>query len=402
MTENTHYKIQGLDGSGRFVSVQLAAASLHEAEQQAVTQGLQVMAITPTNQTILTTFKTIGVKKFPLLMFNEELLALLDAGLSIVQTLETLLEKETKTENRQILSAVVASLHEGHTLSVAFQTQHAAFPALYVATIRSSERSGNLVESIRRYVAYQLQVDQIRKKIIAAAIYPIMLLVVGGLVVLFLLIYVIPKFSHIYSDVGHELTLASKLLVQWGTLIEQHGGLLALIVISILGIVVFLSSRSSVRGWIFEMMWRMPVIGERMRIYQLSRFYRTLGMLMNAGIPIMPALEQVSGLLDKRLQMRLATARNDVRSGQPLSIALEHNNLTTSVASRLLRVGESTGQMGGMMDRIADFHEEELRRWIDWGSRLLEPLLMTFLGIVIGGIIVLMYMPIFELAGAVQ
>ena len=397
-----HYKIQGLDDSGRFVSLQLAANSAHEAEQLGIAQGLQVMAVNPVHQSVFAVFKQIGSKKFPLLMFNEELLALLEAGLSIVQTLETLLEKETKTESRQILSAVVASLHEGHTLSVAFQTQHAAFPNLYVATIRSSERSGNLVESIRRYVAYQLQVDQIRKKIIAAAIYPTLLLIVGGLVVLFLLIYVIPKFSHIYADVGHELTLSSKLLVQWGTLIEQHGGLLAFIVLSILAVVVFLSSRSNVRGWLFEMMWRMPVIGERMRIYQLSRFYRTLGMLMSAGIPIMPAMEQVAGLLDKRLQIRLATARNDVRTGQPLSLALEHSNLSTPVSNRLLRVGESTGQMGGMMDRIADFHEEELRRWIDWGSRLFEPLLMTFLGIVIGGIIVLMYMPIFELAGSVQ
>lgn len=397
-----HYKIQGLDNNGHFVSVELAARGLHEAEQLAVAQGVQVMAISPVKQSLLTIFKTIGVKKFPLLMFNEELLALLEAGLSIVQTLETLLEKETKAESRQVLTAVVASLHEGHTLSVAYQSQQAAFPNLYVATIRSSERSGNLVESIRRYVAYQLQVDQIRKKIIAAAIYPTLLLVVGCLVVLFLLIYVIPKFSHIYADVGHELTLSSKLLVQWGNLIEQHGGLLALIVLFLLSFFVFLSSRSNVRSWIFEMMWRMPVIGERMRIYQLSRFYRTLGMLMSAGIPIMLALEQVAGLLDRRLQMRLATARNDVRSGQPLSLALEHSNLSTPVANRLLRVGESTGKMGGMMDRIADFHEEELRRWIDWGSRLFEPLLMTFLGIVIGGIIVLMYMPIFELAGSIQ
>lgn len=397
-----HYKIQGLNDNGRFVSLQLAATSVHEAEQLGIAQGLQVMAVNPVNQSVFAAFKQIGTKKFPLLMFNGELLALLDAGLSVVQTLETLLEKETKAENRQVLSAVVISLREGHTLSVAFQSQRTAFPDLYVATIRSSERSGNLVEAIRRYVAYQMQVDEIRRKIITAAIYPTLLLVVGSLVVLFLLIYVIPKFSHIYADVGHELTLSSRLLVQWGMLIEQHGGLLTLIVASILGFILFLCSRPNVRGWMFEMMWRMPVIGERMRIYQLSRFYRTLGMLMSAGIPIMPALEQVAGLLDKRLQMRLASARNDVRSGQPLSLALEYSNLSTPVASRLLRVGEGTGQMGDMMDRIADFHEEELRRWIDWGSRLFEPLLMTFLGIVIGGIIVLMYMPIFELAGSIQ
>ena len=220
------YKIQGLDASGHFVSIELSAAGPQQARQIGRERGLDVLAV-ESSRPGLAILRRSRAAKFPLLLFNQELLALLEAGLSIVEALETLLEKEARAENRHVLKGVVASLHEGQSLSAAFESQPAAFPELYIATVRSSERSGNLADSLQRYVAYQIQVDQMRKKIIAASIYPLLLMVVGGLVVLFLLIYVIPKFSHIYADTGHDLPFASWLLLRWGELIETHGGLLA-------------------------------------------------------------------------------------------------------------------------------------------------------------------------------
>jgi len=396
------FTVQGLDNSGRFITLKVEASTIQEAERLGADHGIQVLDVKAAGQEWSAPFLRFSNYKFPLLLFNQELLTLLEAGLSIVVVLETLLEKETNPHARLALKSIVTHLHEGRTLSSALEGQPAVFPALYVATIRSSERTGSLVESLRRYIAYQMQVDQMRKKIIAASIYPALLLFVGGLVVLFLLTYVIPKFSHIYADSGRELPLASWLLMRWGALIETHGSLVAGISLGTLFFAAYAFSRPSVRGWFREVLWGLPVVGERMRIYQLSRFYRTLGMLSSAGIPLMAAMEQVGGLLDIRLQAKLAEAKNHVREGQSLSHAMELSGLSTSVALRLLRVGEQTGQMGEMMDRIADFHEEELNRWIDWASRLLEPLLMTAIGLIIGGIVVLMYVPIFELAGSIQ
>lgn len=396
------YTVQGVDDSDRLVSLQLDAATAAEARRLGAERGLQVLDVSSARAAWSGLLATRTSGTFPLLLFNQELLALLEAGLSIVEALETLLEKENKSHSRYVLQSVVAGLHEGRTLSAALESQPGAFPALYVAAIRASERSGNLAESLRRYIAYQTQVDQMRKKIIAASIYPIILILVGGLVVLFLLTYVVPKFSHIYADTGRELPLASLLLMKWGELFENHGGLILGLGLGVLMLAVYALTRSDVRGWVRELLWRTPVVGERMRIYQLSRFYRTLGMLAGAGIPLMTAMNQVTGLLDSRLQARLAEAKNGVREGLALSRAMEQSGLSTAVASRLLRVGERTGQMGSMMDRIADFHEEELNRWIDWASRLFEPLLMTFIGLVIGVIVVLMYVPIFELAGSIQ
>ncbi|HTD91599.1 MAG TPA: type II secretion system F family protein, partial [Burkholderiales bacterium] len=157
-----------------------------------------------------------------------------------------------------------------------------------------------------------------------------------------------------------------------------------------------------VRAYLESLLWRMPAIGEHLKVYQLARFYRTIGMLLRGGMPLVAALEMGANLLHPVIRERLARANLAVSEGRSLSQCMEENGLTTPVAFRLLAVGEQSGNMGEMMDRIALFHDEEISRWVDWFTRLFEPLLMAFIGIVIGGIVILMYMPIFELAGSLK
>ena len=139
-----------------------------------------------------------------------------------------------------------------------------------------------------------------------------------------------------------------------------------------------------------------------MRIYQLGRFYRTLGMLLRGGIPILPAVDMARDLLNAHLQLQLADARRLLAEGQSISHAMETAGLTTSIASRMLVVGERSGGMAEMMERIAAFYDEDSSRWVDWFTRLFEPLLMTIIGLAVGMVVVLMYMPIFELASSIQ
>jgi general secretion pathway protein F len=148
--------------------------------------------------------------------------------------------------------------------------------------------------------------------------------------------------------------------------------------------------------------WRIPAIGARMRIYQLARFYRTLGMLLRGGIPVTQALEMVIDLLHPALRVQLRQAGQSIKEGRSVSFAMQTHRLTTPVAARMLRVGERAGRMGEMMERAASFYDEEMARWVDWFTRLFEPLLMAFIGVIIGLIVVLMYLPIFELAGSIQ
>ena len=172
--------------------------------------------------------------------------------------------------------------------------------------------------------------------------------------------------------------------------------------IGLLVAVVYLLSLKSVRTNLMEMVWQIPAIGERMKIYQLSRFYRSLGMLLIAGIPILNALKMVSGLLAPALRVRMLAASEQIRQGQAISMAMELNDLSTPVALRMLRVGERSGMMGEMMERISSFYDEETARWIDWFTKLFEPLLMLFIGFVIGFVVLMLYMPIFDLAGSIQ
>lgn len=342
-----------------------------------------------------------GQAAFPVLLFSQELLALLNSGVGIVEAVETLTEKESRPGVREVLQRILQSLREGQTLSAALSAQPQAFPPLYVASVRASERTSNLAEALQRYIVYATQLETLRGKLVNAAIYPAMLIGVSLLVIAFLMGYVVPRFAHIYEDMGDQLPWMSRLMLQWGQGVEQHGplllaGLAALVVVMVAGGGRWLGQR------LLQQLWRVPAVGERMRVFQLARLYRTLGMLLRGGIAIVPALDMVGSLLSTALQERLAAATAAIREGRPLSQAFEQHGLTTAVALRMLRVGERTGNMGEMLERSAAFHDEELARWADWATRLIGPALMLVMGLVIGAIVVLMYLPIFQLAESIQ
>jgi len=242
----------------------------------------------------------------------------------------------------------------------------------------------------------------VKKHLISASIYPAILLIVGGLVCLFLLGYVVPRFSKIYEDIGGNLPWLTKMLIAWGSFVEARGGLLLAALVGGIAALIFWVRRPSSKQFMSRQVMRIPAVGERVRVYQLTRFYRTVGMLLAGGTPVTQAMTMVSGLLDQELRQRLAAATRSIREGQPLSASLDTQSLTTPVSLRMLRVGERTGMMGDMMERAAGFHEEELARWVERSTRVFEPLLMAVIGVVIGGIVVLMYFPIFELAGSVH
>ena len=381
------------------VALDFEAANEADARSQAAGKGYAVLGVRA--KTGLRS-RLARPHRFPLMLFSVELLALVDAGLTLTDALETLAEKEERADSAAVLRQIVAQIYEGRTLSSALATMPAAFPPLYVATIRASEKTGGLSEALSRYVAYQAQLDAVKKKIVSASIYPLLLTGVGLLVTLFLLGYVVPRFSRIYEGIGTQLPFLSKLLLQWGQLLQVHGATVAIAAVAGLALAAYAITRPAVRAWIMRRAWRIPALGARMRVYQLARFYRTLGMLLRGGIPVRQALDMVADLLHPALRAQLMLAAASISEGRSVSYAMEAHRLTTPVAVRMLRVGERSGRMGEMMERAAAFYDEEMARWVDWFTRLFEPLLMAFIGVVIGVIVVLMYLPIFELAGSLQ
>ncbi|MCR5881870.1 type II secretion system F family protein [Rhizobacter sp. J219] len=380
-------------------SLVVEALDAREARRQVELQGYAVVAVKAAGAQ---RFRFGRAAAFPLLQFNQSLLILLQAGLSVVEAIETLAERETRPDARRVLQGVLAQLREGRAFSAALEAQPEVFPPLYVASVRANERTGALKEAIERFVHYRAQADLVRKRVVGAAVYPAMVLAVGTLVIAFLLFYVVPRFSQVFQDLGDRIPATSRLLLEWGQFAHAHATSLLIGAATLAAMLVYALTRPAVRLRLAQALQRLPHVGEIMRVYRLARFYRALGMLQQAGMPIVASLELVRGLLPADMQGALAQARQDIEQGRSISTAFEANGLTTSVSLRLLRAAEQTGQMGEMLERTAGFHEEDISQAIEWFIRLFEPMLMIAIGLIIGVVVLLMYAPIFELAGSLQ
>ena len=392
------YTIKALQPGGALTRLTLDASDSADAARRAEALGCTVLSVSQAALGL-----NFGRRKdFPLLLFAQELLALLRSGISILEAIEALREKELRPSVRGVLDGIHDALRQGKTLSSALEESAATFPALFIAAIRASERTSSLDEALSRYAAYATQLDTLRGRLMSAALYPVLLMAVGGLVILFLMGFVVPRFAHIYEDFGGDLPLVSRLLLEWGGFVENAWPLLLAAVGAGVAALVRRQGRAAGGRLAERLAWRIPALGERLRVFQLARLYRTLGMLLRGGIPSPQSMKMVSGLLTARLATALERARIKVTEGIPLSVAFEHEGLSTPVSLRMLRVGERAGNMGEMMERAAGFHDEEGARRACGATRLVGPALMLISGRVIGVIVVFMYLPIFQLAESIR
>jgi general secretion pathway protein F len=394
------FEIKAYKSGGTIEALSLEAESAALAARLAETGGYSVLSVRARG---IARFGAAGrAAKFPLALFSQELSTLLEAGLPLTEAIETLGQKEREPASRAVLEALAAGLKRGMPLSGALEQQRDAFPPLYVAVVRSSEKTGGLAEALSRFVGYERQVDALRSRIVNASIYPLIITCVGAVVMAFLLFYVMPKFSHVYDERALNVGLAASILLALGGALEGKFAYAMLVLGAAAAAVVGVARSPRWRAAALARLSRAAVFGERLRTFQLARFYRTAGMLLRGGFPVTGAFGLAGELLDPALRARLARAVQVVSEGQPVSGAMAAHGLSTPIAARLLAVGEQGGNMGEMMLRIADFHDEETARWVDWFTRLFEPLLMTAIGILIGAVVLLMYMPIFDLAGSLQ
>lgn len=341
-------------------------------------------------------------QKFDLLLFAQELHALVGAGLSVVEALEALIERANSPDTRAVLSRLLVQLKQGQRLSVALAQQEAVFPALFVGVVQAAEGTSDLPRALERYIAYESRLNALQDKITSAAIYPAVLLVVGSLVALFLLGYVVPRFSSVYQGGGKSLPWASQLLLSWGSFVSTHAWEVLAALCAVLGAAAWGVMRTTQTGGWWRLLAWLPGARPRLQILELSRLYLTLGMLLEGGIPVARAMSIAEAVLQGENVKALKKASFAVGQGNRLSGAFEQHGLSTPVASRLLRVGEQTGQLGLMFTRTAAFYDGETTRWIERFSKVFEPVLMAIIGLVIGLIVILLYMPIFDMAGSLQ
>jgi len=334
-------------------------------------------------------------------VFLQETLTLLRAGLTIVEAIEALERKEADAGFRAVLGRLLASLRDGASFSQALAAQAPLFPPVLVAGVAASETSGGLVQTLARYLAYDGKIGQIKRKVGASAIYPLLLMGVGGAVILFLVAYVLPKFSVILDGSGRQSGTATRLLIQLGEQIQQHPAGFAAAGLAIAAAIAWIVGTPAGRALALARLARLPLLSDIFATLSLSRLYRTLALLLDSGIPLVQSLEMVRGLVDRRQAAELGVAVERLRAGQSLTESLAGSSLAPPIVESLLRVGERSGALAAMSDELANFLDQALDRRVDTFSRLFEPLLMAVIGVVIGAIVLMMYSPIFDLVGSV-
>lgn len=398
------YLIRVFDTCGEVQSIHIDSDSPASAAAMARSRGLRVVSIRLASgaKRGAGRWMTLQIAKFDVELFARELAALLDAGVGVIDALRTLGGNERRDISGKIYRQLLRQLDEGHSLSTALERTDHIFPTVLIACVKASEQTGGLAESLKRYSRNSATLRELRSRVVSAAIYPCVLMVVGLAVVLFLLGFVVPRFANLLENSGRELPLLSRWLMAWGGLVHSHGSSLATgFAVLLLGLIIVMR-RQGVRDWIADRILAMPGIGLYFRIYRQSQFFRTSAMLVDGGIPVVQAFDLARDLIGRNDRVALAAAMNAIRNGGKMSDAFQVCGLASAITYRLLTVAEKTGSLGPVLDKIAGFQEAKVSRAIDVISRMIEPMMMVFIGIVIGGIVVLMYLPIFEIASSIQ
>lgn len=387
--------------AGQHRSVRVPASDAAQAATLAGVDGWQVLACEPRAPRRAAPPRPARARGAEMAAFAQELASLVAAGLAIPQALQTLARSAPAGGLRSVLERASAALREGMPLSAALERQQ-VFPPLLVATVRASEMTGHLSESLSRYAGHQERLRGLREKVVGAAVYPMLLLSVGALVVLFLLVAVVPKFAALIETTHQELPWSSALLMTWGRAVSARPGTTAVTALAAVAALAVLVRRLLADGGRARWVEALPVVGRIVREFRQTQLFHTTAMLLQGGIPLPRALAMCEPLLGDADRERLAATVALLQQGRAPSGALQATGLADELACGMVAVAERTGALAEILERVAAFKEARLQRAIDWASRLIEPLLMIGIGLVIGAIVVMMYLPIFDLAASLQ
>jgi len=387
------------DGKGEIRQQVAEAGSEKELRERMTQQGFLVYSIKSRGGLTARLgggSKKINLEKF--LIFNQQFLTLVRAGLPILKSLDLLADRLTDPKLGKHVKAVRDEVRNGTMLSDAFSRQR-VFPAIYVTSILAGEKSGSLGEVIERYVSYQRLNLTVRKKIVVSLLYPAILIVLVMALVVFMITYVVPNFAQLYSSLESELPYMTQVLIAVGTGARDY--ILAIIGTVFGAIIAFRLWAQTERGkeQIESIQRRMPIVGEIWTKYQVAQLGRVLSTLLVGGIPLVQALETAGESLGARtLKRALNQARQSVKEGQPLSGALQKTGVFPGLAIDMIEVGESTGALPAMLNSVAEFYEEDVNTRMTASLALIEPAIMLFMGIFVAFVLVALYLPIFSLA----
>jgi len=337
------------------------------------------------------------IKLQEFVIFNQQFYTLIHAGLPILTGLKLLTQRQRNPYFRSILEDVRLRVQGGEPLSAAFAAQK-VFPRIYTTTLLAGEKSGNLEEVLARYISYQRIALSFRKKLISSLIYPALLVVAVSVMVTYLITFVVPKFGELYEQLDAQLPAITVFMLNVGHMAQKYFWIFGLAIILLVLFVVRWRKTPSGAERIDRFRLKLPFLGEIWLKYQIALFSRTLATLLAGGLPLVTCLETAGGSMESRLIANaVAEAMDRVREGQPLAGSLERTKVFPDMAIEMIEVGESTGALRPMLNSVAEFFEEDVQTTMAAAMSLIEPIILIGMAIIVGGVLISLYMPIFSL-----
>jgi len=384
---------------GDIVEREVQALNLDSAREEVRRQGLHVFRVRRSGfslEWIPRSRRVVSNDRF--LLFNQELLALIRAGLPILQSFDIMLERQKSGRFRQVLTEIREKISSGVALSDAFASFGDLFPPIYSTSIRAGERSGDLEGVIRRFLRYQKIIVNLRKRVLSALIYPSVLITLSIGMIFVMMTYVIPKFTEFYAGFDADLPVVTRTIIAVSALVRQNA-IAGAIVIAVLVFLVRKWTKTAGGGVAFDRFkLALPFVGGIFHRFAITQFTQSLGTLLGGGTPMVPAIEiAAQSVTNKHVSQRIGAIAQRVREGEPLWRSLDTTGVMSDLTVEMIKVGESTGALVEMLSNVSEFYDEEIDSLLARMIALIEPIILVLLGLVIAGLLYAFYLPLFQL-----
>lgn len=398
------YLVKIADERGRLQEQVENGYSESEVRERFVQQGYLVYWVKPRGVFSKGEFKLRRgkVRQSQFVIFNQQFLTLIKAGLPILNSLDLLIKRQKDARLRNILENVRDRVKGGELLSDAFASQ-GVFPKIYTTTLLAGEKSGNMEEVLNRYISFQRLALTFKKKLAVSLVYPALLVSVVLCMLVFLVTYVVPQFAKLYETLGAQLPFVTQMMLAIGTNAQKYAPV-ALVVL-VLAVVMVWRWKSTDKGAVaFDRgILTLPLIGQIWLKYQVASFSRMLSTLLQGGLPLVPSLETAgASVTSRRILMGVAHAATRVREGRGLAKSLEEQEIFPDLSVEMIEVGEATGALPAMLNSVAEFYEEDVQTALGAAMALIEPVILIIMAVFVGGVLISLYLPIFTLGSNIH
>lgn len=396
------YQWEGINRSGEKINGVVEANSLAIAKAELRKQGVITKKIRKKRKSLFSK-KSKKIKQVDISVFSRQLATMIEAGIPLVQAFDIVAKGQSNARMKDLILLIKRDVESGLTLAEALGKHPAYFNELFCNLVDAGEKSGSLEIMLDKVATYKEKVETIKKKIKKALTYPMAVMVIAFLVTAGLLIFVVPQFESLFKGFGADLpgltrgvvTLSVFFQAYWYIMFGAIGGL-------IYGFIYARNHSSKFAYGVDRVMLKFPIVGTILEKAAIARFARTLSITFAAGLPLVEALKSVSGATGNILFAEAThKIREEVSSGQQMQVAMENTKLFPNMVIQMIAIGEESGALEQMLSKVADFYEEEVDNAVDALSSLLEPMIMSILGVLVGGLVVAMYLPIFKLGSVV-